>query len=126
MADGQREADAADEAAELAALRDRVERGAARLMPLMQAAIRDSRINPVSLETAELRIRLEVLSDAAFGDGSRDQYGYELAVQAKYEQMLQQYRAKADELREQRDAEQRRAALLDGVNGFRPPPGGRP
>jgi hypothetical protein len=110
----------------LAALREQVEVRAGRIGQLVQQAMTVKKINPLSLEAAELRIRLEVLSDAAFGDGTRDQLGYELAVQDKFIAVVEKYVGKADEIRAAREAEARRSALLDGVNGFRPPPGGRP
>lgn len=125
MADGQREADAAQEAAELAELYERVKAGAQRLGELARRA--SAKVNPISLELAELRIRMEILSDAAFGDGSRDQLGYELAVQQRYAQILTVYVGKADEVIAFREAEARKAALLEGVT-LRPaiPPDGRP
>jgi hypothetical protein len=114
------------EAAELASLRTRVERGVARIAPLLQQAINTGKINPMSLETAELRVRLEILADAAFGDGTRDQLGYELAVQAKYTEMVKTYIDKAAEVHQLRESAARRSALLEGIDiNFGPRPGGR-
>lgn len=120
------EIDAAQEAeaAELAEAKARVEAGVVTIGALVVEALNVHRINPVSLELAELRARLEVLSDAAFGDGSIDQHGYELAVQAKFAETLRIRMGQADQINEQRAAQQRRAALLDGVTMRVPPPDG--
>jgi hypothetical protein len=118
------EIDAAQERAELDELRKRVEGRAQQIGAMVQQAMQVKKINPLSLESAELRVRLEVLSDAAFGDGTRDQLGYELAVQDKFITLLEQYSGKADEIHAARETEARRAMLLDGISRH-VPPGGR-
>lgn len=121
-----REEQTVQDAAELADAKRRVQAGLVEVGKLVTEALTVRKINPMSLEMAEMRCRLDILSNAAFGDGSLDQHGYELAVQQTFVERLKVMMGQADQIREARASEARRVALLDGVNGFRPPGGGRP
>jgi hypothetical protein len=114
-----------EETVELAALRERVQAGSNDLGRYAEELVRARKLNLLDLVLTEMRVRLEVLSDAAFGDGSADQFGYELTVQQQCRTRFTEMASAAEQVRGAVEAEQRKAALLKGVTVQARPPGGR-